>query len=399
MYFLHEAIRFSAKPVASILDAGQSIYRHEANPWRNSLLHKSAAASCDLMHRILKEYPKPEYNVRNGEQDDILVEEIVKELPFGNLLHFPVSGASEKPKVMIASALSGHHSTLLRDTARGFARDFDPYMTDWKDAKGIPVSEGSFDLDGYTAHLIEFIETLGPGVNLVATCQSAPAAMVACAYLAKHNPELVPPTLTLMAGPIDTRINKNMINKLTDVLPLWLFKVSNIKTVPFGKGKGRTVYPGFYQLSGFVLMNFGLHFGKHKDYFLDTIKGKDTSGFTSFYDEYNSVLDVTEEFYMDTLKRVFFEHHIPTGQMTYRGEPVDFTLLTEMALLTVEGSKDDLCPVGQTEAAHGVMSGLSDENRGHYIQEGVGHLGVFSGSKFQSGIYPVIRDFIQANLR
>jgi poly(3-hydroxybutyrate) depolymerase len=391
MYFAYDLLHKQAQPIASLLTLGEQIARSPHNPWHKTLLHRTYAALCETSTRTLKSYPKQPYGVRRG--DEVLEERIVQQLPFTNLIGFPTG--EDRPKVLIAAALSGHHATLLRDTVRGFARDFDPYITEWKDAKTVPVSAGEFGFDDYVEYLITFLETLGPGTHLVATCQSAPPAMVAAAVLAQRNPALVPPTITLMAGPVDTRINPNGINKLTDKVSIDLFKM-NIMAVPPGHpGSGRRVYPGFFQLSAFVAMNIPLHLKKHGAFIVDSVKGNTESAdaFRSFYDEYFAVLDMTESFYVETLRKVFFEHHIPTGQMMFRGDPVDFSAV-KTALLTVEGGKDDLCSLGQTEAAHKVMTGAVKHE--HYVQEGVGHLGVFSGSRFQRDIYPVIRDFIAA---
>jgi poly(3-hydroxybutyrate) depolymerase len=385
-------------PLAGILDASHKLIRHEANPFRNTLAHRTVAALCEAPARALKHYPKQAYGVRAWDSGVLLEEYCIKSLPFADLVRFETENAASKPKVLIAAALSGHHSTLLRDTVRGFARDFDAYITDWKDAKSVPLADGDFGLDDYVDYLIQFIEELGPDTHIVATCQSAPPAMVAAAILAKRNPALVPASITLMAGPVDTRAAKNILNKITDNVPLDLFRKLNIMTVPKGHpGSGRRVYPGFYQLAGFVSLGLPLHAKKHATFIKDAIAGnhEEADSYRDFYDEYNAVLDATESFYMETLQRIFFEHHIPTGKMTFRGELVDFTLLKDTALLTVEGGKDNMCPPGQTKAAHGILSGIADDRRRHHVQEGVGHYGVFSGSRFQNDIYPVIRDFIQ----
>ena len=399
IYQAYEAIRTATRPMAKLLDVCNDIARNELNPMRNTFINRAFATACEVPLRGLADYAKQPYAVRGqtGGKEGILEERLVHRLPFADLLNFKVDGADDKPKVLIAAALSGHHATLLQDTIRGFARDFDPYITDWKDARQVPLTDGDFGLDDYIAYLIEFLEVLGPGTHVVATCQAAPPAMVAAAILAKRNPELVPASLTLMAGPVDTRINPVIINKVTDVVPLDLMRKTNIHTIPHGfPGSGRRVYPGFYQLSGFIMMNPVPHVKKYWQFVKDSVKGDDASTdfFRNFYNEYFAVLDMTESFYMESLRKIFFEHHIPKGEMTFRGELVDFGAVKDMALLTVEGGNDGFCPPGQTEAAHGVFAGLAEDKRGHYIQEGVGHYGVFSGSRFQNEIYPVIRDFI-----
>ncbi len=397
IYHAYEMARWATRPMTGMLAAGQMVARHPLNPLRDTLLHRSFAALCEVPYRQLREYPKQAYDVREGDKEGVLEEQIVQKLPFADLIRFKTENADERPKVLIAAALSGHHATLLRDTVRGFARDFDPYITDWKDAKAVPLADGDFGLDDYIEYLVQFMETLGPGTHMVATCQAAPPAMVAAAILAKRNPACVPASLTLMAGPVDIRVNPNFIGKMTDKLPQKMFRALNVNTIPPGNpGSGRRVYPGFYQLTSFMAMNLKSHASRYGGFAKDIAAGNsdEAEAFREFYDEYFAVLDMTESFYVETLKRIFFEHHIPKGEMTFRGEPVDFGLVRDMPLLTVEGAKDDMCTLGQTHAAHDVFTGLSDDLRAHHVQEGVGHYGVFSGSKFQTEIYPVIRDFI-----
>lgn len=399
IYRAYEAVRKSTRPMAKLLDVCNDIARHELNPLRNTYFNRAFATACEVPLRGLADYAKQPYAVRGTSvgKEGILEERLVHSLPFADLLNFKVDDADAKPKVLIAAALSGHHATLLQDTIRGFARDFDPYITDWKDAREVPLEAGDFGLDDYIAYLIEFLEVLGPGTHLVATCQAAPPAMVAAAVLAKRNPELVPASLTLMAGPVDTRINPVIINKVTNIVPLELMRKTNIHKIPPGfPGSGRRVYPGFYQLSGFIMMNPVPHAKKYLQFVKDSLTGNDdsTDFFRNFYNEYFAVLDMTESFYMESLKKIFFEHHIPKGEMTFRGEPVDFAAVHDMALLTIEGGNDGFCPPGQTEAAHTIMPNVPKGKRAQYIQEGVGHYGVFSGSRFQNEIYPVIRDFV-----
>lgn len=400
IYQTFDLVRRSLNPITLMLEAGHELARHEKNPWRDTLLHRAFGAACEVPARALRAYPKQEFMVRDG-RGGFLEERCVQSLPFADLVGFGVKNAAGKPKVLVAAALSGHHATLLRDTLRGFARNFDPYISDWKDARMVPPEEGDFGFDDYVDYLITFLETLGPGTHVVATCQAAPPALVAAAVLAERNLQLVPASLTLMAGPIDTRVNKTLINKVSDRLPLDLLKKTNIMTVPAGyPGSGRRVYPGLFQLSGFVAMNLLVHVRKYGEFISHSIGGnhEDAETFREFYDEYFSVLDMTESFYVETLEKVFYEHHIPTGLMTFRGKPVDFGALRAMPLLTVEGSEDQFCSLGQTEAAHAICPNIPEDMRRHHVQAGVGHYGIFSGSKFQKHIYPVIRDFIHTSV-
>lgn len=401
IYQAYEAVRRSTRPLARMLDMGHHWARDERNPLRDTYAMRALATACELPARALKDYPKPRYEVWEhlGDIDIVFKPRLVHSEPFADLLGFEVPGAETRPKVLIAAALSGHHATLLQDTIRGFARDFDPYITDWKDMRMVPLDAGKFGFDEYVAHLIRFIEVLGPGAHVVATCQAAPPAMVACAVLAKRNPELMPASLTLMGGPVDTRVSPIGVNKLASKVPLGMLKKTNIHTIPAGyPGSGRRVYPGFFQLSGFIMLNPKPHFKQYGNFIRNSIKDEEEGlqKFRDFYDEYFAVLDMAEDFYLETLQKVFMEHHIPTGQMTYEGELVDFAAVRDLTLLTVEGANDNFCPPGQTEAAHAVFSGLPEDRKRNYIQEGVGHYGVFSGSKFQNSIYPVIREFIQA---
>jgi poly(3-hydroxybutyrate) depolymerase len=400
IYAAYEAARLLTRPMTAALHAGRTIARHDLNPMRDTLPNRVVATICDLPYRALKSYTKQRFNVE-GEVSP-LSEDVVQSLPFGDLVGFGVAEADEREKLLIAAALSGHHATLLRDTVRGFARDFAPFITDWRDAREVPLSAGDFGLDDYVAYLIAYLETLGPGTHLVATCQAAPPALMAAAVLARSAPELVPASLTLMAGPMDTRINKTLINKVSDYVPLKLLRKTNIQTVPPGfPGAGRKVYPGFFQLSGFMLLNLRPHIEKYGAYLKDGICGDNDAldAFRGFYDEYFAVLDMTESFYLDSLKRIFFEHHLPRGLMTYRGEPIDFGALTNMPLLTVEAEKDNMCALGQTKAAHALCPNIPESRRGHHVQPETGHYGVFSGSRFQRDIYPVVRDFIGAATR
>lgn len=399
IYLAYETLRRSTRPMAWMLEQGTRLARSEANPLKNTLSMRAVATACELPARALKDYGKMPYEVREplGDQDLFIAPEVVHSLPFADLLRFNVEDGRVKPKVLIAAALSGHHATLLMDTIEGFAQDFDTYITDWRDARQVPLSAGDFGFDDYAEYLMTFLEHLGPGTHVVATCQAAPPAMVAAAMMASRKSDAVPATLTLMGGPIDTRVSPNVLTKLTKNVPFKLFEKNNVHTVPPGyPGSGRRVYPGFYQLSGFIALNPKPHFKQYGRFVKNSLKGDEAAlqKFRDFYDEYFAVLDMAESFYLDTLKKVFFEHHIPTGKMEFRGEKVDFASVDCFPLLTVEGANDHLCPPGQTEAAHAVFSGIPADMQRNYIQPGVGHYGVFSGSKFRAEIYPVIREFI-----
>ena len=400
IYQAIEAARLSTRPLHLLLDSGQKLARHEKNPFRDTVAMRALAAAWELPARQLKTYDKPRYEVweKLGDEEVPIREELIQSLPFANLLRFTPEDGRDRPKVLIVAALSGHHATLLQDTIRGFARDFDTYITDWKDARLVPLSEGDFGLDDYIEYVMTFLETLGPGTHVVATCQAAPPSMVATAVMEAKGSPCSPASLTLMGGPVDPRLGEdNVLKKLTTTMPLDMFRRLNIHAVPAGyPGVGRRVYPGFLQLNGFITLNPMPHVKQYKNFVRNSLLGDEPAldRFRDFYDEYFAVLDMSESFYLETLEKIFFEHHIPNGRMTFRGKPVDFGAIRKAGLLTVEGANDNFCPPQQTEAAHDVCVNVPEDLRGHYVQPGVGHYGVFSGSKFQAEIYPVIRDFI-----
>ncbi len=404
LYAAYDIVRRATRPVYQLLDAGQKLARDEYNPLRNTVAMRTLAGVWEFQARALKTYAKPRYLVWEhlGDLEIELEEQVIQSLPFADLLRFPMPGSDGQPKVLIAAALSGHHATLLQDTVRGFAQDFDTYITDWKDARTVPAEAGKFGFDDYVEYLISFLETMGPGTHMVATCQAAPPAMVATAIMSMRGSPCTPVSLTLMGGPVDTRLSpNNLLDKITTTIPLKWFKKLNIHKVPKGfPGEGRRVYPGFLQLNGFMTMNPVPHVKQHYRFLKNAVKGDDEAleKFRDFYDEYFAVLDMAEDFYVETLERVFFDQHIAKDKMLFRGDKVDFKAIQDTALLTVEGANDNFCPPTQTEAAHDVCTGVPDDKRGHYIQPGVGHYGVFSGSKFQAEIYPVIRDFIRKSI-
>ncbi|MDG2004933.1 MAG: polyhydroxyalkanoate depolymerase [Novosphingobium sp.] len=399
IYLAYETLCRSTRPLAWLLDQGHQLARDDRNPLKDTLPMRAMATACELPARSLKDYGKPTFEVWEelGDQDVVIDGHVVASLPFADLLNFTEDDGAERPKVLIAAALSGHHATLLQDTVSTFTQDFDTYITDWKDARTVPPEAGEFGFDDYVEYLIEFMEELGPGTHMVATCQAAPPAMVAAAVMTERKSDCVPASMTLRGGPVDTRIGGGLLGKATEYLPFALFEKLNVQTVPPGHpGSGRKVYPGFFQLSGFISLNPKPHFKQYWNFIRNSLKGDDEAlqKFRDFYDEYFAVLDMSDKFYLETLRKVFFEHHIPTGQMEFRGKLVDFAAVDGLRLLSVEGANDNFCPPGQTMAAHAVFSGVPEEDHKNYIQNGVGHYGVFSGSKFRSGIYPVIRDFV-----
>jgi poly(3-hydroxybutyrate) depolymerase len=323
------------------------------------------------------------------------------ERPFCKLLYFErlIGRPPRKPqpRVLIVAPMSGHYATLLRGTVEAFLPDHDVYITDWADARMVPMSAGRFDLDDYIDYVIEMLQFLGGNVHVVAVCQpSVPVIAAAALMEASHDP-FVPLSMTLMGGPIDTRSNPTAVNNLAQERGIDWFRSNVITRVPFPHpGFMRDVYPGFLQLNGFVSMNLDRHIDAHKNLFRHLVAGDGDSAqkHREFYDEYLAVMDLAAEYYLQTVDTVFVKHALPKGEMTHRGKPVDLTKIERVSLMTVEGEKDDISGIGQTEAAHRLCSSLSPDKKVHYMQKGVGHYGVFNGSRFRAEIVPRISDFM-----
>lgn len=330
-------------------------------------------------------------------RETLVVEETALDLPFGRMLHFRKDIDAPQPKVLLVAPLSGHFATLLRNTVKTMLQDHDVYITDWKNAREVPLANGRFGFEEYVDYLIKMLEHLGPGAHMVAVCQPCVQAMVATAVMAADKNPCEPRSLTLMAGPIDCRINPTAVNNLATDHPIEWFRNNLISTVPFPlPGWGRRVYPGFMQLAAFVSMNPERHLDAHKNLFRHLVEGEEDEAekIKTFYDEYFAVLDLTEEFYLETVAWVFQEMRLPLGRLKHHGVPVDCSKITRTALLTVEGERDDICAVGQTSAAHELVPKLRPHLRSHHLQPGVGHYGVFSGRKWENQIYPTVRSVI-----
>jgi poly(3-hydroxybutyrate) depolymerase len=375
------------------------------NPFRDMLLPRMLAASCELFENVTRRYGKPEWGIKETKIFGMPVpinEEIVYRKPFCNLIHFArdekVIGRRYDPKVLIVAPLSGHYATLLRGTVEAMIREHDVYVTDWMDARIVPVAQGPFDLDDFIDYIIEFVQYLGPNTHVIAVCQPAVPVLAAAALMATRNDPMQPASLTLMGGPIDTRRNMTVVNKLAENRPIEWFENNVINSVPFpNPGAMRKVYPGFIQLTGFMQMNLERHMTAHKDLFSNLVKGDCDSvqQHQTFYEEYMAVLDLPAEFYLQTVRVVFQEHDLPDGRMNHRGEVVDCRAIKRTALMTVEGEKDDICGLGQTEAAHDLCVNIPIDEKYHYVQSGVGHYGVFNGTRWRTEIQPRIREFIR----
>ncbi len=364
---------------------------------------RHTAAACDVFEGLTRRYGKPDFGLEtisiDGDQISIS-ESIVLSKPFCDLLHFErVVDRAEDPRVLIVAPMSGHYATLLRDTARAMLPAHDVYITDWRDARSVPLFEGGFDLDDYVDYVRDFTQFLGPDLNVIAVCQPAVPALIATALMAADGDPCQPKSLTLMGGPIDTRKNPTVVNKHAESKSLNWFEQMVISTVPWpNPGAMRKVYPGFIQLSGFLSMNLDRHITAHQRYFDHLVDGDCDSAeqHKRFYEEYLSVMDLPAEFFLQTIKSVFKEHALPNGSMRHRGRPVELAAIKKTALMTVEGEKDDICAVGQTAAAQDLCVNVPGGRRFHYVQPGVGHYGVFNGTRWRTEIQPRIGDMIRS---
>lgn len=364
---------------------------------------RAAAAAYEMVTRAGLTHERPPYHidsVRIGNRDVPVREEVVLALPFGSLLRFRKDSEVAQSKVLVVAPMSGHFATLLRHTAATLLQDHDVYITDWHNARDVPLSEGVFGYDDYVDYLIRFIETMGDQTHVVAVCQPCVQVLTAAAVMAQTGNAFQPRSMTLMAGPVDTRINPTTVNKLATDKPIGWFRKNLIATVPSRYlGAGRKVYPGFVQLGAFMAMNLSRHVNAHIDMFthLATGEAEKAQVIKAFYDEYFAVLDLPAEFYLETVQWIFQEARLAAGTLTYRGETVDCSAVRRTALLTVEGERDDICSLGQTSAAHDLCKGLKPFRKRHHMQAGVGHYGVFSGRKWEGQIYPIVRNMIVAN--
>jgi poly(3-hydroxybutyrate) depolymerase len=359
--------------------------------------HRQAAAACEVMRLAEVTHRRPDWGIRSVHaqgRDWAVTEEEVQHAAFGTLRRFAKAGAPAQPRVLIVAPMSGHFATLLRDTVRTVLQDHDVYITDWLNARDVPLSEGRFGLDEYIEHVMTFLAAIGPGAHLMAICQPCVAALAATALMSEDEHPSTPASLTLMAGPIDCRVEPTAVNKLAMTKPIAWFEKNLISRVPWRfAGGGRRVYPGFVQLSAFMSMNKERHVNAFRDYYVALVEQEhDKAEATrTFYEEYMAVADLPAEFYLETVERVFQTYDLPRGELMFRGRRVDPSAIRRTALVTIEGERDDICAVGQTLAAQDLCSKLRPYMRTHYVQPGVGHYGVFSGRRWQNQIYPLVR--------
>jgi len=402
-YHAYEAVHMMVSPARTMSDALHLTFKNPANPFTYTPLGRTVAASCELFERTTRRYGKPGFDLPqttiNGVKIDV-EERVVWERPFCRLINFDRKierRRKPQPKVLMVAPMSGHYATLLRGTVEAFLPGHDVYITDWIDARLVPLAAGRFDLDDYIDYVIAMLQKLGPETHVMAVCQPSVPVLAAIARMEAENDPAAPRSMTLMGGPIDTRRSPTQVNQVAMERGTEWFRRNCITKVPFPHaGMMRDVYPGFLQLSGFMAMNLDRHVNAHYDMFKHLIKGDGDSAekHREFYDEYMAVMDLTAEYYLQTVETVFVEHALPQGRMMHRDKPVDLTAIRRVALMTVEGEKDDISGVGQTQAAHDLCTGISQDKRVHYLQMGVGHYGVFNGSRFRSEIAPRISDFM-----
>ena len=360
------------------------------------------AAALELISRFQLTHARPDFAIRSvpvGNREVPVTEEVALDLPFGKLLHFAKDVDAPQPKILVVAPLSGHFATLLRNTVEVLLRDHDVYITDWSNARDVPASAGAFGVEDYVAYVIRFLEDMGESNHVLAVCQPCVQTLAAVAIMSEDRNPSTPLSMTLMAGPIDVRESPTVVNDLANDKPISWFRANVCTRVPWRyKGAGRKVYPGFMQLVAFMAMNLERHKEQHRKLYDHLARGevREAERIKEFYDEYFAVLDLTEEFYLETIDRVFQKAELARGEFTYRGRKVDPRAIRRTALLTVEGGRDDICSLGQTAAAHELCSSLRPHLRRHHLQANSGHYGVFSGRRWEREIYPVVRNMILA---
>ena len=409
LYQLHEWQRAFLGPLSYFAQANARMLNDNSSPLGKLSGAQRLAAGYELMHRLGKEYEKPEFGITSAMAHDheiAVIERVALDKPFCQLKRFKrfsddpatIEKMKHDPIVLVVAPLSGHHATLLRDTVRTLLHDHKVYITDWVDARMVPNEFGSFNLDDYVAYIEEFIRHIGAAnVHVISVCQPTVPVLAAVSLMAARG-EATPRSMTMMGGPIDPRCSPTSVNNLATTQPLSWFQGNVIHTVPANyPGHGREVYPGFLQHAGFIAMNPNRHLNSHWDFYQDLLRGdlEDAESHRKFYDEYNAVLDMPAEFYLDTIEKVFQEFLLPRGLWDVAGERVTPSAIKTSALLTIEGELDDISGLGQTQAAHDLCSGIPTKRRAHKVIDGAGHYGIFSGRRWRETVYPQVRDFIR----
>ena len=407
LYQLHEMQRSLLHPLMQWAEASSKLFTNPVSPFAHTPFSQRIAAGYELMYRLGKEYEKPEFGIKqavvNGKQVHI-DERVVENKPFCKLLHFRKDlsekefKALKQPTVLLVAPLSGHHATLLRDTVQALLSEHDVYITDWIDARLVPLTEGPFHLNDYVKYVQEFIRLLGPDLHVISVCQPTVPVMAAISLMATAKDPKLPKTMTMMGGPIDPRRSPTQVNNLAVEKKFSWFENTVIYAVPPNyPGFGRKVYPGFLQHAGFIAMNPGRHAQSHREFYMHLVRGDDepAESHRKFYDEYNAVLDMPAEYYLDTIKTVFQEFRLPQGTWEVDGVFVRPQDITNVALMTVEGELDDISGAGQTQAAHDLCTGIPAEMQEDFVVPGAGHYGIFSGRRWREMVCPRIAAFIK----
>jgi poly(3-hydroxybutyrate) depolymerase len=403
LYDAYEVQRSLLAGASRAASLGAGWLNNPANPLHYGSMGPIVAASLDVFAHAAAPRGKPEFGITEtkvGKKAVPVVEEVALRLPFGQLKHFRKEGVTGQPKLLIVAPMSGHYATLLRGTVERMLPKHDVFITDWRDAKLVPLTEGGFNLDDYIDYLVQFLEAVGPHAHMLAVCQPAVPAYAAVALMNADKHPCRPKSLTMMGGPIDTRMAPTAVNTLATQRPHAWFQRNVIATVPIiYAGAGRKVYPGFLQLAGFMTMNLGNHLVSHWEMFKHLVDGDEEGADATrdFYDEYLSVCDMAAEYYLQTVDVVFQRHLLPKGEMMHRGRFVDPKAIKDTALLAIEGERDDISGIGQTRAALGLATKLSGAKKAYLLAKGVGHYGIFNGRKWREQIAPVVEKFIAAN--
>ncbi|PXW62887.1 polyhydroxyalkanoate depolymerase [Methylobacterium sp. B4] len=397
LYPLYEAGHLMLAPMRLMAEATRIACENPFNPLAYAPQSRAVAAGCEMFERTTRVYAKPAFGLG-------VPERIVWERPFCRVIAFgePSAELDAKPKLLIVAPMSGHYATLLRGTVEGFLSSHQVFITDWADARQVAASAGRFGLDDYIDTCIALFEALGPDLHVAAVCQPSVPVLAAIARMEAEDRPLVPRSAVLMGGPVDTRRSPTAVNALAQEKGLAWFERHCIHTVPGGyPGAGRSVYPGFLQLAGFMGMNFDRHADAHHAMFDHLVRGDGDSAarHRAFYDEYLAVMDLTAEFYLETIERVFVNHDLPRGTLRHHGRPVDLGAIRRCHLMAVEGEKDDITGIGQTRAALELAVNLPDSAKRYHLQPGAGHYGIFNGSRFRQDIVPLVRDFMEHSLR
>ncbi|MEL6752262.1 MAG: polyhydroxyalkanoate depolymerase, partial [Pseudomonadota bacterium] len=409
LYSWYELGHAAVKPARAACQSAKMFFDNPFNPWSTTMVGRGTSAACEVFERTTRRYPKPDFGIPETIVDGKTVaveEEMVWSRPFCSLKHFkrhaPASVTGTDPAILLVAPMSGHYATLLRGTVQSLLPDHDVYITDWVDARDVPITAGQFSLDTYIDYVKEMLAYFDGDVNVAAVCQPAVPVIAAIARMEAEGSQHLPESLIMMGGPIDTRINPTVVNLLAEKRGTEWFKRNVVTTVPWPyAGYGRRVYPGFLQLTGFMTMNLDRHINAHKDLFMNLVKGDGDSAdkHREFYDEYLAVMDLSGEFYLDTVDAVFVEHLLPKGELKHRGEPVDLGAIRNVRIMTIEGERDDITGKGQCAATLDLCTNLPADMKTHYEQPEVGHYGIFNGSRFRKEILPRIAKFMRERER